>query len=161
MEVLNRTAPLIVQGKPDDTPPNITGMLQQQVRALQHCRDAFLQLAESSSGISGLRGGTVADEEKRNVIGLAGATRKIFEGINHFLLQLIEGSVVLAGKKFTEAGDAEHFFFGIRGFGDAVAEKDQRIAGLECLANRSILGIRDQPHWKRTLRENFADDAST
>ena len=105
----------------------------------------------SDSGFGGLRGGAVANEEERDVVGLAGAARKILDGIDDSLLELIERRVVLAGKSFAEAGNTEHLLFGVHGFGDAVAEEDQRVAGLERHAGRGVFGFGNQADRKRAL----------
>ena len=49
---------------------------------------------------------------------------------------------------------------GVRGFGHAVAEENQRVAGLELHAGRRRSGFRNQAHRKRTLGEKLGDLAA-
>src|SRR5256885_15546490 len=67
--------------------------------------------------------GTIADQEKREVVGLACATRKILDGFEHRFLELVERRIGVPVEQVAKTRDAKKFFGGIPGFGDAVAEE--------------------------------------
>jgi len=107
------------------------------------------------AGLGGLGGRAVADEQKGDVVRLTGPARKALDGIDHSLLELIEGGIMVAGDGLGEAGNAEHLILGVGGLGNTVAEQDQGVAGLESLANGGVIGIGHQPHGKGALGKDF------
>jgi hypothetical protein len=54
-----------------------------------------------TSGSGSLCCGAIADEQKRDIVGLTGAARKLFNGIEDRLLETIQRRVVPARKGFT------------------------------------------------------------
>jgi hypothetical protein len=54
-----------------------------------------------------LRGGVIADQQERDVVGLACAARKFRYGIEYRLLEMVQGRVAAAGEDVPEARDAE------------------------------------------------------
>ncbi len=66
------------------------------------------------------------------------------------------GVSCLAGKSLAQAGDLKKLVVGVLRFGDAVAEKNQGVFGLELHARRSEFGFGNQAHGERSLRVEFA-----
>lgn len=104
-------------------------------------------------------GGAIADDKEGQVVGLACPARKILHGLENTFLKLIEGTLGLASKDFAEAGDAEELLVRIHGFGDPIAEEDERVARFESQTSRRVFGLGDEPHRIRALAERFLGDA--
>src|SRR5579859_5489037 len=107
------------------------------------------------NGLGGSVGGTIENQQKGQVVGLAGAAREILDGLKQDLLQEVEWSFVVAGQKLHQARNAEQFFLRIHSFGDPVTEKHEGIAGLKLDASGGVLRFGDQPYRERSLLETF------
>ena len=103
--------------------------------------------------------GNVAHEQQRDIVGLACATSEVLDRFENRLLEIIQRSVVPIGKSFTEPRDTIHLFVAVHGFGDTIAEQDQRVIGLEFHAGRHVMISRDEADRKRTFGEGFGDIA--
>ena len=67
------------------------------------------------------------------------------------------GASCWPAERFGEARHAVQLLLHIGGFGDAVAEQDQGVAGLEVDAHGGVFCLGNQAHGERALGENFAD----
>src|SRR6266436_5989598 len=87
-----------------------------------------------------------------------GASREILDGFEDAFLNLFQWALGQAGEDFLEARYAEQSVFGVHGFRDPVAEKHERVAGLQFEAGGCVLGLRNQPNGERAFRESFLGD---
>src|SRR5260370_841094 len=71
------------------------------------------------SGRSALRGGVIADQQERDIVGLTCAARKFLNRIEYRLLEMIQRRVTAAGKGVPQARDAEQFVVGVGAHGHA------------------------------------------
>src|ERR1700734_2835867 len=70
---------------------------------------------------------------------------------------MTQGGFMQVGKDFTKTGTTIHVEVRIHGFGDAIAEKDQRIARPELQTGRGVLSSRHQANWIGALGERLVD----
>ena len=88
------------------------------------------------------------------------AAREILHGFKNALLELLERTLRLAGQKLLESRDAEELVIGIHGLGHTIAEKDERVAGLQLEAGGAVFGFGNQADGKGTFSEGFFGDAA-
>jgi hypothetical protein len=68
---------------------------------------------------------------------------------------MIERRVVVPGKNLPQPGYTEHLFFGVHGFGDAIAKENQCVAWLQLHARRHVIGSRDETYRERAFGERL------
>jgi hypothetical protein len=104
-----------------------------------------------------LRRGTIADEEERDIVSLAGAPREILYGIENCFLKMIQGCVVPASKGFAQAGDAEQLLVGVRSFRDSIAEEDECVTRFQLHTSGFVTGAGDESNRIGTFRKRFSE----
>src|SRR5258708_33147226 len=83
------------------------------------------------SGRNALRGGVIADQQERDIVGLACTARKSLNRIEYRLLEMIQGRVTSAGKRVPQARDDEQLVIGVGSCGNAVTAENNRVGRLE------------------------------
>ena len=76
------------------------------------------------------------------------AAREILHGFKNALLELLERTFRLAGQKLLESRDAKELVIGIHGLGHTIAEKDERVAGLQLEAGAQYSASGTKPTGK-------------
>src|SRR5271170_713403 len=119
----------------------------------------FFGLTDSRS--SSLRGSTITDEKKGDVVCLAGAARETLNGTVNCLLEIIQRYFVPSGNRFPKAREAEQFLVGVGCFGDSIAKENERVASFDFHASGFVLRPGNEAHWKGALRKRLGNFAAT
>lgn len=67
---------------------------------------------------------------------------------------------MLTGQDVAETGHSKHLLGGVHGFGDPIAEKDERVFRLEFQAGGDVLGSGHETNRIRAFRERLGDLAA-
>src|SRR6266404_5188841 len=107
------------------------------------------------SGRNALRGGVIADQQERDIVGLACTARKSLNRIEYRLLEMIQGRVTAAGKGVPQARDAEQFVIGVGSFGNSITEENKSVVRLQFHASGFVFHARDEPDRSGTFCKRF------
>ncbi len=103
-----------------------------------------------------MRGGVIADQQERDIVGLACAARKFLNRIEYRLLEMIQGRVTAAGKRVPQAGDAEQFVIGVGSFGNSITEQNKSVVRFQFHASGFVFHARDKSDWSGTFCKRFS-----
>src|SRR5260370_25516341 len=108
------------------------------------------------SGRSALRGGVIADQQERDIVGLTCAARKFLNRIEYRLLEMIQGRVAAAGKGVPQARDAEQFVVGVGSFGNSITEQNKSVVHLQFHASGFVFHAWDKSNRSGAFCKRFS-----
>src|SRR4029079_13852085 len=101
------------------------------------------------------------NQKQREIVALSRTAGELVHRRNTGLLQLLAWRVFLSSENLLKARDTEQFFLRIRSFGNPIAEKNQRLTGLQLRSSRRVCGLGDESYWERSFGKQFANLSTT